>query len=515
MMNRLTHRDREALEGELTQRRGKFAGTSALFTVGGAGFGRSVMGGLTEAMGGDADTMREVRAEEGGLNSLLGGGTMERAARGLGMMNNTGAEASRNYKARADSIRNTSAALNKGLFASATEQTDAESRLAKSLGSDGHKASRLVSSFEEKLAAKAQAKKHLVGGSGALNDKDRQEALNEAAAAQGITNVSGISLDDLTTAGAKGAKDRAGSGAEDSFRMPSMEGSGATSRQQTKDELLSEQTRGVDALFGAETMFETKSGRRDALSNLYGSDSDPRVITLSLLQEAAHANPNDPDAQRKLSEFEDTLNKTGEKAGLSERARAIRAGASDSDKALYARGGKKLGRMPADKMVDAVGSGQKYDLALKDKTQRINGLGKMHKDSSLLDIESKGGTRALMTALGQDKQRSQLSGKEASIVDRYKNAKTDAEREAAMGDYESLESHSGSASEKQTRGGLMGMVDHALGIQEKREGEQASDLADTFPDAVKGLEESTRNLNEAAVSLGAIADRLHLEGTQH
>jgi hypothetical protein len=267
-------------KGDVDAFRSTVAGSNddALFRVGGRGYGRGVLGGLRNSLGGDPEALSELLRAEGGFGGVLG-----RSQTGTALAGIFGGTSGTDVLNRGSSIGAASKMLLKAKGSSVDEQTGALNRLGGKVGID--KANALVSTFSSKLASKAKGKDSIFGG-GALNREDLKAAYLEAAKEHGVDPAS-LDLQDILTAEGGQAELTSGAAGRDAFKMPSMDIGQNILGARSKDDLLSAQEKVATSVFGENGLLETDEDRAGALSQLFGQNADPRVSVVASLLQAA------------------------------------------------------------------------------------------------------------------------------------------------------------------------------------------------------------------------------------
>jgi hypothetical protein len=187
------------------------------------------------------------------------------------------------------------------------------------------------------------------------------------------------------------------------------------------------------------------------------------------------------------------------------------------NKDLLAKMGRKVNTMQNPKAQRAWVEGNvKRHIAGKAITQYRSGVKKLVKDSSLL-ADSIAPDSVLRKLSGLNADRLESAGVSAAgkkIIAKYKGARTDKERTAAINDWENLGTSLGDVQEANARGGD---ITSSEGKYETEQGSMAAtqtDLAKNFPGSVDIFADASQQMLEAAKMLKQIApDTYYNPGT--
>jgi hypothetical protein len=521
LMGGVSSEAKSRFAGEVESERSRLSDTSALFSVGGRGYGRS-SGTKTfqDLMGGDADTLAQVRKGEGGWAGRFGGGTLERVGRLTGFGSPLAAPLMWGNAAYSDDLRKRGADIDagskmmfKGLTASATDITKSEGSLEKTLGVSNDKAASIQAAVAQKLAntAKGEAPtwaSRLFGVKGGSMTKSQISAAIEAAGKeQGLTSDQIQKMQDnagdVVTGAAKLGETLSGTVGRDAFAM--QEVVDTKGHQDTVDAVRRVQLKKSDELFGDKGTLGSlanwgggvDSRREEAKNVLFGMYKDHRVSAYaSLMRAASHG---DKDAQKKLNEYHAQL-PSAERSAIQSQAQDLLKSAEDKGLGdLLSDAGSQLANKDI-KDIDKTMRGQREShLASKGFTDRDKGMENLFGKDAL---DKGGDLKGTLDKLSADKgARSKLQGRGRELADKWA-ATTDAgARAELLGQIEGYAAQAGSA-EGEVRGGSKSRKER--GLQEAKEGmaDLQTVLAESFPDAVDTFQEASVMMLEAAKHFG-------------
>ena len=504
--------------------RDQMSDTSALFTVGGHGYGRSSATKVFEdIMGGDANTMRQVRKAEGGYAGFFGGGSMERFGRlGLNVMTGGLGPASWGSAAYSDELRKRNADIGagsnlmaKGLSASATDIDESRGQLSKAAGITESVASALQADVASKMAvaAKNEAPEwhhRLMGMEGGHATKSQIEDMIEQSGKKLNMTAEQIqkaksNISAVATGAAGLGKALGGNKGRDYFSMPDTQDT--KEHQDTVDAVRRVQLANGDKLFGkrrGEILWRSggDDSRRDqTMKVLFGMYKDPRVSTLASLMKAAERSGD----HSKVTAYIATLGKDEGTVRTQANDLLTTAGNQGVDDLVGDAGDTISTMKPEDATKEMATQGEEHLLGRTDMA-RATGIKKLFGAEGDL-------TKVLDKLAGDKEARSKLTGIGKKLANEWAGATAD-ERKDLKARIEAVAPTTGE-NEGDVRGGNISIKEKLL--QTAKEGLAAisGENANSFPEAVDTFKEASERMLEAAKTLGSANERTTLgEETQ-
>lgn len=497
--------------------RGWGGNTSAMFRVGGTGYGnsesmRQVRDGV---FGGSSESVANFRQARGGLGAVFGGGIMEKGLRlttgGVGFAD------SHQIDAELTSISSASKMLNAGASASKSEVNSSHSALDKIIGTKGSGAN-FSNDVATELAKIAQSKDH-IGGSDSIDSNDIKAAIAAAASknkySDTLTQTLMANSSTITMGSTKTAMLLAGRTGAGAFRRDSAEGGmfdrklNAIDRATLKQDSVANNVLGTNFLGQMTGLGDSAKTRREQMNRIFGKE-DHRSSTVAALITAGHID--------KANEFLKTLGKDSDKI----KEGAERLMNDPSNKSALMTHGDRLSTMNTDTMmgVGAEIQGQMTDskAALRHASGRLKLLSGVS-DAGLVDRMSKANSARgeLDEAVKSGALGESTDPKMKSLLQRYQNAKTDTQRDALAKEFDNLADSQGSEDTSNvTLGGLLGGGQEVAANKKKdAAADTAKAMAETFPDGAKTFQKGADTLLDAATRLGAYAEAMGAMGTNN
>ena len=508
---RLSARDsrkgKEDFDAQVRAERARTSNTSAMFAIGGEGYGRSAFTKTgQDIMGGDADMLQQVRHAEGGWAGVFGGGILERFGRAAGGPLTWGNAAySEDIHRRGVDIGKGSELVQRGLTASATDEASSQGKLAKTLGVPTGKAMALQTAVAMKIAKTAQESagnwfNRLEGvAGGSAKESEIHRAIEEAGREQGysVEQIQKLkdNAGDVMTGAAGLGKMVGGVQGRGWFRMPDIQDT--KEHQDTVDAVRRVQVTQGNQLFGekhtGEATFGSEERRTIAMRALFGRYRDPRVSALASLIQAAS---NGGDAEkRKLEEYMAELGEDGPRL-RPQADEILKTAEAQGVSDLISKAGMRIqgkGVKEITEHFDTMGTGVRRSRTYMAHAEGMKKVFGTEGDlSTVLDkLSVDEGARAKLTEGGKEILKNWMSATDNETKEKIlanANAQVDTE----------------GMNEGDVRGGQRSLKEKMLQGIKSAMGPMAGTISDTFPEAVDTFQEASKAMLEAAKHLGSL-----------